>query len=92
MLFGAAPEILLRFLDGKVNAATAAARPKNDPLKSVPPQGDGGDPARDGLDTRGPAQSSEEPQEPERAPVSNAEHRRTDEGEQTGGGVPATNR
>ncbi len=38
VLFGAAPEILLRFLDNKVNAATAAARPKNDPLKSVPPQ------------------------------------------------------
>jgi hypothetical protein len=38
VLFGAAPEILLRFLDNKVNAATAAARPKNDPLKSVPAQ------------------------------------------------------
>jgi len=38
VLFGAAPEILLRFLDDRVNAATAAARPKNDPLKGVPPQ------------------------------------------------------
>jgi hypothetical protein len=38
VLFGAAPEILLRFLDNKVNAATAAARPTNDPLKSVPAQ------------------------------------------------------
>ncbi len=38
VLFGAAPEIVLRFLDNKVNAATAAARPKNDPLKGVPPQ------------------------------------------------------
>jgi hypothetical protein len=37
-LFGAAPEIVLRLLDNKVNAATAAARPKNDPLKTVPHQ------------------------------------------------------
>jgi hypothetical protein len=37
-LFGAAPEIILHFLDNKVNAATAAARPKNDPLKTVPTQ------------------------------------------------------
>jgi hypothetical protein len=34
-LFGAAPEILLRFLDQKVNEATAAARPKNDPTGKV---------------------------------------------------------
>jgi len=38
VLFGAAPEILLRFLDNKVNEATAAARPTNDPLKGVPAQ------------------------------------------------------
>jgi hypothetical protein len=33
-LFGAAPEIVLRLLDNKVNEATAAAAPKNDPAKS----------------------------------------------------------
>lgn len=38
VLFGAAPEILLRFLDKKVNEATAAARPTNDPLTGVPAQ------------------------------------------------------
>jgi hypothetical protein len=38
VLFGAAPEIVLRFLDNKVNAATSAARPKNDPLKRIPAQ------------------------------------------------------
>jgi len=38
VLFGAAPEILLRFLDTKVNAATAAARPTNDPHNTVPAQ------------------------------------------------------
>jgi hypothetical protein len=38
VLFGAVPELLLRFLDKRVNEATAAARPKNDPLKSVPSQ------------------------------------------------------
>jgi len=37
-LFGAAPEILLRLLDNKVNAATAAARPRNDPLTTVSKQ------------------------------------------------------
>jgi hypothetical protein len=38
VLFGAAPEIILRLLDKKVNEATAAARPKSDPLKGVPNQ------------------------------------------------------
>jgi hypothetical protein len=51
-LFGAAPEIILHFLDNKVNAATAAARPKNDPLKIVPaqptPSTDGADPGAKG--------------------------------------------
>lgn len=37
-LFGSAPEILLRLLDNKVNAATAAARPRNDPLTTVSKQ------------------------------------------------------
>jgi hypothetical protein len=37
-LFGAAPEILLRFLDKQVNSVSAAARTKNDPLKQVPKQ------------------------------------------------------
>lgn len=37
----AAPELVLRLLDNKVNA-TSAARPKNDPLKTVPPQDDDG--------------------------------------------------
>jgi hypothetical protein len=35
VLFGAAPEIVLRFLDNKVNDVSAAARTKNDPLKPV---------------------------------------------------------
>lgn len=38
VLFGAAPEILLRFLDKRVNDATAAARAQSDPLKDVPAQ------------------------------------------------------
>lgn len=38
-VFGAAPELVLRFLDERVNKATAAARPKSDPLKPVPAQG-----------------------------------------------------
>lgn len=37
VLFGAAPEIVLRFLDKQVNDASNAARTKNDPLKDVPP-------------------------------------------------------
>jgi hypothetical protein len=41
-LFGAAPEILLQFLDKKVNAATSAARPPSDPLKNVPKQSSAG--------------------------------------------------
>lgn len=94
VLFGAAPEILLRFLDGKVNAATAAARPKNDPLKSVPAQGEGGEPEHAGLDTQAGTQSSEKPKKRKnrkRAPVSNDERGRTDGGEQTDGRMPATN-
>jgi hypothetical protein len=38
VLFGAAPEIVLRFLDKRVNDATSAARAQSDPLKSVPHQ------------------------------------------------------
>jgi hypothetical protein len=38
VLFGAAPEIVLRFLDKRVNEATAAARPTHDPLRTVPTQ------------------------------------------------------
>jgi hypothetical protein len=38
VLFGAAPEIVLRFLDNKVNAVTAAARTENDPVTKVPAQ------------------------------------------------------
>ena len=38
VLFGAAPELVLRFLDKRVNNATSAARPSSDPLKSVPIQ------------------------------------------------------
>jgi hypothetical protein len=42
VLFGAAPEIVLRFIDKKVNDVSAAARTKNDPEKAVstqaPPQ------------------------------------------------------
>jgi hypothetical protein len=38
VLFGAAPEIVLRFLDTKVNAVTAAARTENDPQTTVPAQ------------------------------------------------------
>jgi hypothetical protein len=44
-LFGAAPEIVLRFLDKQVNEATAAARNKNDPLTTVPTQAADGRPA-----------------------------------------------
>jgi hypothetical protein len=36
VLFGAAPELVLRFLDRRINEATAAARPTSDPLKPVP--------------------------------------------------------
>jgi len=37
--FGAAPEVVLRLIDKRVNEATAAARPKSDPLQPVPPAG-----------------------------------------------------
>lgn len=37
-LLGAAPEIVLRFFDRKVNEATDAARTKSDPLTKVPQQ------------------------------------------------------
>jgi len=42
VLFGAAPELVLRFLDKQVNSVSAAARTKNDPLKTVPKTGEGG--------------------------------------------------
>jgi hypothetical protein len=38
VLFGAAPEVVLRFLDDKVNKVTAAARTENDPVTKVPAQ------------------------------------------------------
>jgi hypothetical protein len=38
VLFGAAPELVLRFLDRQVNSVSAAARTKDDPLKAVPKQ------------------------------------------------------
>ena len=38
VLFGAAPDIVLRFLDNEVNKVSSAARTTNDPLKAVPQQ------------------------------------------------------
>ena len=38
VLFGAAPEIVLRFLDTQINKVSDAARTKDDPLKDVPAQ------------------------------------------------------
>ena len=48
VLFGAAPELVLRFLDREVNRVSAAARTKDDPLKAVPLHRDEGGSAEGG--------------------------------------------